>query len=570
MDSFILNFELFFRVKDYIKNGLDSKYLRDPDGQLCMLRKKARLGVLESAEPELPQSFPKEGFSDDLMKIPKLTFGTVWKYMIEGVSAKKKIATGKPLVKGYNFFKSGHVLKVLARHEDNKVYLRSQVLPSMKKSTVYACCFVLSSTGTVLRVHCGCPVGVDGRCNHAAATLFSLVEFCVEREKLEAESCTSKPCKWNVPRKRKGDVVPIANMTFIKHDYSKPKEKRRSLLPPGKDVRAPHQMQWSEERVKNMLILVKQYQEKNNCVAGWSHILPQDAVLESDSNEKEEKTEAAVDDFGLVSPIKEHPVSLSEIKFRCEKVKKKLMFTDEKIEQIEKQTREQSNEELWHQQRQYRITASKCHRVATRKESTSPTKIIKEVLKYNKPFQSKYMKEGLEKEEFIIQAYIDKMNGEGHKSIEVDRCGFFVSSTHGFLGASPDALVSDPSETDSKGLLEVKYIQVHENESLNEALVRKRICVQGNCSAVNMNKKHQYYFQIQQQMFVTGRKWTDFVVQGSQSSDLFCERISFTQTYLTTTLPRLEHFFDRFIAPELAYPRVKLGLAKLDMQRIQE
>ena len=114
MDSFILNFELFFRVKDYIKNGLDSKYLRDPDGQLCMLRKKARLGVLESAEPELPQSFPKEGFSDDLMKIPKLTFGTVWKYMIEGVSAKKKIATGKPLVKGYNFFKSGHVLKVLA------------------------------------------------------------------------------------------------------------------------------------------------------------------------------------------------------------------------------------------------------------------------------------------------------------------------------------------------------------------------------------------------------------------------------------------------------------------------
>ena len=84
-------------------------------------------------------------------------------------------------------------------------------------------------------------------------------------------------------------LSPIANMTFIKHDYSKPKEKRRSLLPPGKDVRAPHQMQWSEERVKNMLILVKQYQEKNNCVAGWSHILPQDAVLESDSNEKEEK-----------------------------------------------------------------------------------------------------------------------------------------------------------------------------------------------------------------------------------------------------------------------------------------
>ena len=32
--------------------------------------------------------------------------------MIEGVESKKQLSTAKPLVKGFNFFKSGHVLYI--------------------------------------------------------------------------------------------------------------------------------------------------------------------------------------------------------------------------------------------------------------------------------------------------------------------------------------------------------------------------------------------------------------------------------------------------------------------------
>ncbi|XP_022791321.1 uncharacterized protein LOC111330683 [Stylophora pistillata] len=46
---------LITRVQDYIKHGLDVKYLRDPDGGLHLLRKKAQLGVLEEEEPQLNQ-----------------------------------------------------------------------------------------------------------------------------------------------------------------------------------------------------------------------------------------------------------------------------------------------------------------------------------------------------------------------------------------------------------------------------------------------------------------------------------------------------------------------------------
>ena len=58
-----------------------------------------------------------------------------------------------------------------------------------------------------------------------------------------------------------------------------------------------------------------------------------------------------------------------------------------------------------------------------------------------------------------------KLQKEGHAGLEVNSCGFFVSKTHGFLGASPDGpdgLVVDPSSENPSGLVEAKKIQLHE------------------------------------------------------------------------------------------------------------
>ncbi|KAK3741757.1 hypothetical protein QZH41_008854 [Actinostola sp. cb2023] len=75
--------DLRLRVNYYIQNKLDTKYLRDPDGGLHVLRKKAEAGLLPQSSPEELQSYPTEGYSVDLSKIPKVTFGTVWKFMID-------------------------------------------------------------------------------------------------------------------------------------------------------------------------------------------------------------------------------------------------------------------------------------------------------------------------------------------------------------------------------------------------------------------------------------------------------------------------------------------------------
>ena len=61
------------------------------------------------------------------------------------------------------------------------------------------------------------------------------------------------------------------------------------------------------------------------------------------------------------------------------------------------------------------------------------------------------MREGIKNEDLIITQYKVKMQKEGHAALEVNPCGFFVSKTHGFLGASPDGLVVDPTSENPSG-----------------------------------------------------------------------------------------------------------------------
>ena len=164
----------------------------------------------------------------------------------------------------------------------------------------------------------------------------------------------------------------------------------------------------------------------------------------------------------------------------------------------------------------YRITASKCHRVAPLKESTSPTKAVQEILQYKQQCQTSKMKEGLRREKEIINEYISLQKQKG-KDIQVVRSGLIVSATHGFLVASPDGIVTDPSEIPSEGLVEVKLIFLDCNETLLDCAKRKRIVVLNKESplGIAINRQHKYYYQVQQQMFTSNKECTVFLIKGA-------------------------------------------------------
>ena len=85
---------------------------------------------------------------------------------------------------------------------------------------------------------------------------------------------------------------------------------------------------------------------------------------------------------------------------------------------------------------------------------------------------------------------------------KVTKSGFVVSTSHPYLGALPDGCIHN-----GRGVIEVKKVTSKEGDSFEDTLLRLYKKKQGKL-AINTN--HQYYIQIQQQLFCTGTLYCHF------------------------------------------------------------
>lgn len=239
-------------------------------------------------------------------------------------------------------------------------------------------------------------------------------------------------------------------------------------------------------------------------------------------------------------------MSLEEIHAKAKRIKSNLFVGEKERELISRATKNQSDCQKWFEHRKTRITASKCKRVLQRPD-TSPTKAVKEILHLNDNFQSNYMKQGLTDEANIIKSY------ENLFKCNVSKLGFVISSTHPFLGASPDG------EVDNKCLVEVKRV-FPGTKKLAEAVCSRGICKR-TVHGLLINTNHPYHFQVQQQLFCVGLQWADLVI--SDLKEMIIISIKNNLQFRREVIPKLESFYDNYIAVELAYPRLTLGLPRL-------
>ena len=524
----------------------------DPDGGVNLAKKRLEFGFAEELHPEVNENFPSTGFECGTTNLPRISYRNIWKYLIEDVELKKQLSTEKPIVKGYNFYKSGHVLQIFSKKEHNKHYVLSKVNPSMKKGKVYTVKIILCSNGDISNAFCCCPAGVDGRCNHLAATLFSLEDKTSMDSGMVADKaisktpenipCTSKPCTWNVPAgKRKLVPQPIQSVKFQKHEYGKV---TKHFAKEYGDVRAPHQRSTASCDLKVFYNKVKEVEEKTGKMMGLSlilpHHLPEGTNNSADATEPQDVLENLNPDeylWKLTSPDKSNPMSLNEISAKAERVKKRLFDSENNCETIESKTRDQHNSMLWYNVRKPRITAKIC----LLKENTSPTKAISEILMYKPRVQTCHMKKGIEMEPTIIERFSQETGNT------VRKCGFFVSESHPYLGASPDGI------TEKANLIEVKYVTSKQGESMEVTLCRLGI-YKKNGTNIEINNKHKYYHQIQQQLFCSNYIACHFVV--SNGIWLHSELVEFNNTFWNNVVTQLETFYFTNIFPELVYPRV--------------
>ena len=230
-------------------------------------------------------------------------------------------------------------------------------------------------------------------------------------------------------------------------------------------------------------------------------------------------------------------------------------------QKIEQCTRQQAESEQWKNERRKRLTASRVGGIVKMRKTTKRTKRVQELL-YSTFQGNRATAYGTEMEEVSRQEYTLYQRQKGHPNLTVHTCGLCISVNTPWLAASPDGMVDDPSNPPQPfGLLEIKNPYSMRQLTLNEACISQAFCLKQQQSSGDISYKlkttHDYYYQIQCQLYCADRAWCDFVLRTEKA--LHVERVFRDYTWWDKQMPKLHSFYFSAVLPELACPRHRMG-----------
>ena len=156
---------------------------------------------------------------------------------------------------------------------------------------------------------------------------------------------------------------------------------------------------------------------------------------------------------------------------------------------------DQANSDLWHSMRKLSITGTKF-----KKFSTNPIAILKEHYFPSENVGDRpAVKWGRDHELDCIVEYNSKFPDK------ITQCGCFISKNEVNILASPDGLILS-----KKMVVEAKCPLNRRDVDPN--IVIPDFCYYDDFGKIQLKKNHQYFFQIQCQMFVVGFKKGKFLV----------------------------------------------------------
>ena len=177
------------------------------------------------------------------------------------------------------------------------------------------------------------------------------------------------------------------------------------------------------------------------------------------------------------------------------------------------------------------------------KPSTSVKVFIENKLS-PKPISSPAINYGQRNEKIAVKCYISYQKKRGI-AVVVHKCGLYVDPSIPWLAATPDGIVEVGED---KGCLEVKCPFVCTKKSITEASIESSsFCLRNSNARLHLKRNHQYFYQVQTQLYVTRLQWCDFVVW-APNKDIFVERIIYDQRFIEHAISKARAFyFDVFL-----------------------
>lgn len=223
---------------------------------------------------------------------------------------------------------------------------------------------------------------------------------------------------------------------------------------------------------------------------------------------------------------------------------------------IEETTRAQSEELTWREERRKRITASNVGGVAKMRKSTKRAKRVKEML-YTNFTGSAATRYGNMMEKEALNQYVAHQQQNGHPGLVVEPVGLCVSKDNPWLAASPDTVVHDPVSVPPVGLAEIKNPYSARDKTVLEFGSKSSSCLEVKDGTCQLKHGHDYYYQVQCQLYCTDKEWCDFIVRTEK--DIHIERIGRDRKWWDVQMDKCFNFYFSALLPELACPRYRKG-----------
>lgn len=405
---------------------------------------------------------------------------------------------------------------------------------------------ILTPSGQVCSAHCTCMAGVAESCTHVGALLF-MVDACVRLK--EKATVTDEPAYWILP----SSIDKVHPEVGHSIDFTSAAATRRSLnrridgethTSPALRTRAAKTTKKTPTPTPEELETFYRDLHNTGTRSAILSVLPEyceefrDPVLPIRSLQSLANVRGTSLDRSDLSALQKH----------CQAKRNIVDVSEEQAVQIERRTRGQHTSSLWFAARAGRITASSMHSVYATNISSPALSTIKRVCYPTRGPGTAATSWGIKQEETARQAYTTHTK-EQHRNQQVQTCGFFVNPAFPQVGASPDAIVS--CTCCGKGCIEIKCPAKYKDYTVLDACASddRNFCLHVVDGQVHLKKNHQYYSQVQTQLFVTNSAYCDFVVWTLK--DCVILRITPDTFFWKARLQKAQEFFLKVTLPEL-------------------
>jgi putative phage-type endonuclease len=380
------------------------------------------------------------------------------------------------------FEHQSHVINI----EEESNTIRAKVARTTNPDAHYNVELILNSDRTIRDGHCSCVAGIDGICKHAAAVVtFINMERC--------ESRTDRESQWQIPSKKKQKLYPKGK--FV--------EEMRLTVPFNFTTFAMNESFLNASKCE-----LEQFGLKNTLIykaITVEKVDEQDPVEETQDNwtTPEELKFLFSSDYSLTTTrgfpdkLRGQSKDFFENHIVCDLDKIRLIFA---------KTTQQSLCKEWFKERKFRVSASRAHKLwKARKQST----LLSYFFKASQDLVN--LRYGREMEPVARFKY-EQVTGN-----KVLSSGLIVKKKQPWLCASPDGIVLTP---DGPAVLEIKCPISCKNKKISVPYIQNE----------TLKEKHEYYTQLQLQMYCSSVSKAHFFVYSSK--DFLLIEVKRDETFL--------------------------------------